>query len=93
MEEAAAAAQSLQEQAGGLSQVVSVFRLEAGHALTTAPASTSQTAATPHFASVKRAAVLRQPPAAKSAIAPPKRPQTPVPQSKQLAAAGEWEEF
>ena len=84
VEEAAAAASSLQEQASGLSQVVSVFRLDNQQVHYVAP---PQRATSPK---VRPA----QPPAAKPAIAAPQRKQAPQP--KQLAAAGaagNWEEF
>jgi methyl-accepting chemotaxis protein len=57
VEEAAAAASSLQEQAGELSQVVSVFRLEGGPAR--------------HSAPQRPAAGYQQPPQARHAIAAP----------------------
>ncbi|MGC1175511.1 MAG: methyl-accepting chemotaxis protein, partial [Polaromonas sp.] len=87
VEEAAAAASSLQEQASGLSQVVSVFRLDSSQAV--------------HYvAPPQRTAPARQPaqpPAAKRAIAAPARKQAPASQPRQLAAAGaaggEWTEF
>ena len=81
VEEAAAASASLQDQAGNLAQVVSVFKL--GEASYAAP-----TVSTPR-ASVK---VLPSPakPKPKAISAPAARP-------KKLAAAGsrseEWEEF
>ena len=68
VEEAAAAAQSLQEQAGGLLQVVSVFRLESGHA--TAPA---RQAATTQSAASARPPTHRQPPRDKLGIVGPWR--------------------
>jgi methyl-accepting chemotaxis protein len=63
VEEAAAAASSLQEQAAGLSEAVSVFKLEEGDGQVHAP----RRAATP----VRPAATPRQPPQARQAIAPP----------------------
>jgi hypothetical protein len=91
VEEAAAAAQSLQEQAAGLSQVVSVFRLD----------DRQQHDATPSrrtAASYQRPAP-QQPPAAKRTIAAPtaKRdiaPLAPKPLNAAASAgASEWEEF
>jgi methyl-accepting chemotaxis protein len=83
VEEAAAAAASLQEQAAGLSQVVSVFKLDQAQRNAVAPA---RRAAPP-----SARAVLRQPPQAKPAIAAPQRRQAAA---LQLAAAGgDWEEF
>jgi len=64
VEEAAAAASSLQEQAGELSQVVSVFQLEDGHELP--PAAQRPKAA------VRPAAKPKQPPQAQQAIAAPR---------------------
>jgi methyl-accepting chemotaxis protein len=97
VEEAAAAAQSLQEQASGLSQVVSVFRLdrEPQHQ------QLSQAASVRHPAPGYQRAAIKQPPPAKRAIAGPQRSQAakpgrePLP-SRRLAVAvgaGEWEEF
>ncbi|WP_411885846.1 methyl-accepting chemotaxis protein [Polaromonas sp. YR568] len=64
VEEAAAAASSLQEQAGELSQVVSVFQLEDGHEL-------PPTAQRPK-AAARPAAKPKQPPQAQQAIAAPR---------------------
>ncbi|CDS50359.1 Methyl-accepting chemotaxis protein I (serine chemoreceptor protein) [Polaromonas sp. CG9_12] len=93
VEEAAAAAASLQEQAGGLSQVVSVFKLDS---VDTQIASSSRHSPV-RPASNKREVQHKQPPAVKRAIAAPapKAPKTPLP-APQLAAAsaaGQWEEF
>jgi hypothetical protein len=94
VEEAAAAAQSLQEQAAGLSQVVSVFRLD------NEQASQVRYGAAPQRPS-SRAPAPKQPPRAKPAIAAPtpERGGEPLP-SRRLAVAtaatsgtGEWEEF
>jgi methyl-accepting chemotaxis protein len=64
VEEAAAAASSLQEQASGLSQVVSVFRLEGGQAL--------HTPQRPKAPVRPAAATPKQPPQARKAIAAPR---------------------
>ena len=85
VEEAAAAAASLQEQAAGLSQVVSVFRLDQHQHQhqhqQLSPAGSARRTAVP-----KLHAAPRQPPRAKPAIAAPQR--------KELASAGGgWEEF
>ena len=90
VEEAAAAAASLQEQAGELSQVVKVFKLDNQQVHYVAPP--RRAAAAP-----QRNAPM-QPPPAKRAIAAPQRTQTSSPQPRQLAAAGaggagDWEEF
>ncbi|MDP2449990.1 MAG: hypothetical protein Q8M93_17950 [Polaromonas sp.] len=80
VEEAAAAASSLQEQASGLSQVVSVFRLHQEQVTQLAPR--QRTAAAKPF---NRHASPQQPPKAKPAIAGP---------AGQLATAGgSWETF
>jgi methyl-accepting chemotaxis protein len=85
VEEAAAAAQSLQDQAGELSRVVSIFKLdaEAEYALTSAKPVVTQTA----VAVVPKAQVKR--PAAGRPSAPP------APKKVVAATAGsdEWEEF
>jgi hypothetical protein len=66
VEEAAAAAASLQEQASGLSQVVSVFRLD-----NEAASQVGYTAAAHRQGSSKSTAVPKQQPWAKPAIAAP----------------------
>ncbi|WP_411877549.1 methyl-accepting chemotaxis protein [Polaromonas sp. YR568] len=63
VEEAAAAASSLQEQAGELSQVVSVFQLEGGH---------EQPAPQRPKPAARPAATPKQPPQARQAIAAPR---------------------
>ncbi len=88
VEEAAAAASSLQEQASGLSQVVSVFKLDNSQA--------SHYAATPQRTAPAYKSAPMQPPPAKQAIAAPRRKQAQATQPKQLATAGaggDWEEF
>ena len=83
VEEAAAAAQSLQDQAGELSRVVSIFKLDADaeYALTSRKPVVTQTA----VAVVPKAAAKR-PAAAKSAAAPKKVVAA-------TAGSDEWEEF
>ena len=93
VEEAAAAAASLQEQASGLSQVVSVFRLGSEDLQ---PASSSRQLPVRHAPGVKTLQ-YKQPPAAERSIAAPapktrKVPQ-PAPQLVAASAAGQWEEF
>jgi methyl-accepting chemotaxis protein len=83
VEEAAAAAASLQEQASGLSQVVSVFKLDQEQRNSVAAARL----VSPAIAH----STLRQPPPAKAAIAAPQRNKAAVPQL--AAAGGDWEEF
>jgi hypothetical protein len=93
VEEAAAAAQSLQEQAGGLSQVVSVFRLGSDDVQHASPSRQSPVRPAPS----PQTAQHRQPPVAKRGIAAPapktrKTPQA-APQLAATGAAGQWEEF
>jgi hypothetical protein len=92
VEEAAAAAASLQEQASGLSQVVSVFQL--GNE-SQQPASPGRASPVRH-APGERGVQHRQPPAVKRGIAaPPKTRKTPqpAPQLAASSAADQWEEF
>ncbi|MDB5937808.1 MAG: hypothetical protein JWP77_172, partial [Polaromonas sp.] len=93
VEQAAAAAQSLQEQAGGLSQVVGVFRL-GGEDLQQASSGLHSPA---RPAAGKREVQHKQPPAAKRGIAAPapknRKPTPPVPQLAAAGGAGQWEEF
>jgi methyl-accepting chemotaxis protein len=83
VEEAAAAAASLQEQASGLSQVVSVFKLDQSQLNAVAPAR--------RLEPVLARMASKQPPRAKPAIAAPQRRQAAAPQL--AAAGGDWEEF
>jgi len=83
VEEAAAAAASLQDQASGLSEVVSVFRLDNGQA-NHVPAPQRTPALKPHPAPMQS---LR----AKQAIAAPQRKQ--LAGAGVLAAGGGWETF
>ncbi|MDP3192393.1 methyl-accepting chemotaxis protein [Rhodoferax sp.] len=99
VEEAAAAASSLQEQASGLSQVVSVFRLDSQQVHEVTPVH--------RMAPVRKSAPAKLPTANRAIAAPPNRraadaPRKPgaEPQPRQLAAAGagagaggDWEEF
>jgi hypothetical protein len=80
VEEAAAAAASLQEQASGLSEVVSVFRLD--------PDQHSHAGSPQRPASLDQRAAPRQPPAATPAIAAPQRRRLAA-----AAAGGDWETF
>ncbi|MEO8016122.1 MAG: hypothetical protein ABI642_18440, partial [Polaromonas sp.] len=94
VEEAAAAAASLQEQAGGLSQVVSVFRLTGQPALAAHSPAVAQAAGfrppafRPPLAARPEIAAVR-PAATRSAAALPARP----PLAVATAGAGDWEEF
>jgi methyl-accepting chemotaxis protein len=84
VEQAAAAASSLQEQASGLSQVVSVFKVNGGH----------EPAAQQHHqqqrASTARPATPKQPPHAREAIAAPRKP---ADSDLAMAGGGSWETF
>ena len=77
VEEAAAAAQSLQEQADGLSQMVSVFKLD------------KQTG---HVVVAQRPLASRQPPQAKAVIAAPQRQQLASARAPAMAGE-EWEKL
>ncbi|MDP3249217.1 MAG: methyl-accepting chemotaxis protein, partial [Polaromonas sp.] len=83
VEEAAAAASSLQEQASGLSQVVSVFRLNQEPPL-------GHGAGPRHRAPAYKSAPM-QPPGEKAAIAAPRRPAAPG--GELVTAEGNWETF
>jgi methyl-accepting chemotaxis protein len=89
VEEAAAAAQSLQDQAGELARVVSIFKLEAGEERALAAAIAAAPAAHHAVAVVPRKPAAR--PAAKKVAAPV------APEKKKVVAtatsADEWEEF
>ena len=84
VEEAAAAAASLQEQASGLSQVVSIFKL-----------GNEQAATQRTEAFIKPRAAPQQPPRAKTGLAAPQRkPAAPAAPASELASAGgNWETF
>ena len=100
VEEAAAAAQSLQDQAGELARVVSIFKLEEGEQFQFEPAAPAPAATT---AIVPRPAAKRPaPPALKKPAAKPAAPSADkadegaaAKPKKSTAAAGsdEWEEF
>jgi methyl-accepting chemotaxis protein len=86
VEQAAAAAESLQEQAAGLAQTVAVFTLDQHARADTAPAYTSvKTSSVTHAAkprpALKKTAPARRPSAAKPALTAKKD------------VAGDWEEF
>ncbi|GGY68188.1 methyl-accepting chemotaxis protein [Pseudoduganella albidiflava] len=98
VEEAAAAAQSLQDQAGELARVVSIFKLEAGEERAVIEAVSTAAKAVPTTASVKAVAkpaarkpapaIAAKPAVAKSDTAKPKKTVASAP-----AGADEWEEF
>jgi methyl-accepting chemotaxis protein len=102
VEEAAAAAQSLQDQAGELARVVSIFKLEAGEERAVIEAVSTAAKALPTTASVKAPVKAARKPApaiaAKPASAKPsaKPSSTTSDKPKKAAApagADEWEEF
>jgi methyl-accepting chemotaxis protein len=97
VEEAAAAAQSLQDQAGELARVVSIFKLsddEEHHAepVTALAAPMAQAAPRPAVRRAGRPALKKPAPAPRPAAAPAEAPASP---KKAAAATGgdEWEEF
>jgi methyl-accepting chemotaxis protein len=99
VEEAAAAAQSLQDQAGELARVVSIFKLIEGeeafaHELApVAPVSSNLPAVRPPVKRATRPALKKAAPAS-AAPAAAARPAAPARASKAAATAGdEWEEF
>jgi len=96
VEQAAAAAESLQDQARALEQAVSVFRLDAGavHMAPAAkPAGAPVTAPARPLARPARAALAR--PVAGPAVRPPAKPARAPRHLKAVpvAAEGDWEEF
>jgi methyl-accepting chemotaxis protein len=107
VEQAAAAAQSLQDQAGELQRVVSVFRLVEGEEVTLAPAAPAAAPAASRAVAVRppakpaaRAALKRPAPAARPAAAKPAAAETPAPAPRKAApkataaaSSDEWEEF
>jgi hypothetical protein len=82
VEEAAAAASSLQEQASGLSQVVSVFKLNGGQ---------ERLGQQQRSSAARPAATPKQPPQARQAIAAPRKPAAP--KGELAMAGGSWETF
>jgi methyl-accepting chemotaxis protein len=102
VEEAAAAAQSLQDQAAELARVVSIFKLEEGEQFqfdTPAPVAAAPVATSTAVAVVPRSVAKRTAPAVtKKPAASAKRDEAPAqPKPKKAAAAtagaDEWEEF
>ncbi|MEW6761376.1 MAG: methyl-accepting chemotaxis protein [Pseudomonadota bacterium] len=102
VEEAAAAAQSLQDQASELSRVVSIFKLTEGEqyqADTSAPAATSTAVVVRPSAAKRPAPALKKPaakkPAAAAAAASAQEDAAPAAKPKKAAtvASDEWEEF
>ncbi|MYM90027.1 methyl-accepting chemotaxis protein [Rugamonas sp. FT82W] len=89
VEQTAAAAQTLREQADKLERVVSAFKINASYAAQAAPAARPAPvrAAAPVVASLPKAAAARPKPAAKPAAPAPKKLKASA------ASADEWEEF
>jgi methyl-accepting chemotaxis protein len=89
VEEAAAAAQSLQDQASELARVVSIFKLEAGEERAVIDAVAVAAKSVPSASNVKPLTAKKS-----TAVAPVPAPQ-PKPKKVVAAAAGadEWEEF
>ena len=94
VEEAAAAAQSLQDQASELSRVVSIFKLVEGEEIHTAEAAPQQAAPVARPAVAKAKPALKRPAARAPA---PGASSAPAAQPKKIAAttagSDEWEEF
>jgi methyl-accepting chemotaxis protein len=92
VEEAAAAAQSLQDQAGELARVVSIFKLVEGEEIHVADAAPLAAAAP-----ASRPAVVKAKPALKRPATRAAAPAAPAAQPKKIAAStagnDEWEEF
>jgi len=97
VEEAAAAAQSLQDQAGELARVVSIFKLVEGEESFAAPAAVQAAVPAAPAASVPAVPVVRTPAArqARPALKKPAAEAAPAKPKKAPVAAGsdEWEEF
>jgi len=98
VEQAAAAAQSLQDQAGELARVVSIFKLEENEQFQfDAPAPVAATAVTAVAVVPRQPAKRTAPPALKKPVAAARQDDAPAqPKSKKAAApagADEWEEF
>lgn len=88
VEEAAAAAESLEEQANLLSEAVATFRLSASAAWAAAPVTARKTATAPSALPLKQAA-----PAPMSLPAPPTQKLKAPLTSPPSAADDDWEEF
>jgi len=90
VEEAAAASQSMQDQANNLSQVVSVFKLDGMHAAAGAPLKVTSSPA-----AIAKAAASSLPAAAGNATRPAMnvKPLKRVAHAPVAAAGSEWEEF
>ena len=91
VEEAAAAAQSLQDQASELAHVVSIFKLVEGEETHVAPKPAAMAA--PVAAKAVQPAQLRMVRPALKKAAPAAAPSAPKPKKAVAASADEWEEF
>jgi methyl-accepting chemotaxis protein len=89
VEEAAAAAESLQDQAASLSQAVAVFKIQGGGGRIMAPSFTNALTAAPRAAAPARSSPAARP---SSAPGPVRAMQRMAPQSN-AGAEDEWEEF
>ncbi|MDB6019934.1 MAG: methyl-accepting chemotaxis protein [Pedosphaera sp.] len=93
VEQAAAAAASLQDQAGNLARIVGVFKLDRQHAAlppTVSRATPAAVATTLPAAALPRPALPRMPPAKAAAPAVPAVPPKPAANARR---SDDWEEF
>jgi methyl-accepting chemotaxis protein len=93
VEQAAAAAKALQEQAARLSQTVGVFRLDASDVPATVSAKPTMMAAAPRNITPARPAVSAARPKAIAPSAPAARPSAPAKSQHDSADNGDWEQF
>ena len=94
VEQAAAAAQSLQEQSGHLCETVSIFKLSSGEVMASA-AGAYATAAAPRSVDIspRTPALPRKPQAKSPPVTARALPATAAPARVAAAAEGEWEQF
>ncbi|WP_413457635.1 methyl-accepting chemotaxis protein [Herbaspirillum huttiense] len=93
VEQAAAAAKALQEQAARLSQTVGVFRLDASDVPAPVSAKPAMMAAAPRNITPARPAVSAARPKAIAASAPSARSSAPAKSQHDSADNGDWEQF
>ncbi|MRT28198.1 methyl-accepting chemotaxis protein [Herbaspirillum sp. CAH-3] len=93
VEQAAAAAKALQEQAARLSQTVGVFRLDASDVPATVSAKPTMMSAAPRNITPARPAVSAARPKAIAPSAPAARPSAPAKSQHDSADNGDWEQF
>jgi methyl-accepting chemotaxis protein len=91
VEQAAAAADSMQEQSNKLAQVVSVFKLDA--AQLTAHVAVAHAAPPPRVAARRPAVPLRRPASASAAVSAAPKRIAAAKAAATTAADGDWEEF